>query len=227
VNLLIGSEVSIPIGKSIFSFSMATGLPWKGNTQLVVKETSSKPVQLRIRIPGWLTEPVPGDLYTYADTSNIRPQLTINGKPFLYKTVQGYAVLERVWKKGDVIDFTLPLKVRRIISNPALRQNKDRVALQYGPMVYCVEGKDNDDQAYNFIVPASTNFEVNYNRALLGGVNEIKFDAVIMQPAGGGLSIVTVKKSITAIPYFSWNNRGVDEMQVWLPTSVGTVKITP
>jgi DUF1680 family protein len=226
INLFIGSEVSIPVGKENMQISLETGFPWKGNNKITIRQAPKKNVQIKIRIPGWLETPVPGDLYSFTDNTALQPVVTVNGKAQSYKKDQGYAVIDRAWKAGDVIDYNLPMEVRKIKSNPALVQNTDRIAIQYGPLVYCVEGKDNMDKAYNFIVPESTAFKVEYAPQILGGINQIRFEADIMQPSADGKSIVVIKKDITAIPYYSWNNRGPDEMQVWLPTAVKSVKIT-
>jgi uncharacterized protein len=225
INLFIGSEVKIPVDKSFFAVSLSTELPWKGNNKLVVNQSVKKPVSLRLRIPGWLNNPVPGDLYNYTDTINYQPVLTVNGKAHTYKTEQGYAVIDRLWKTGDIVEFNLPMEVRKIASNPLLKQNKNRIALQYGPLVYCVEGKDNTNKAYNFLMTDNTKFQVAYTPALLGGVNTIGFNASVMEPSTDGKSVVSNMRNIIAIPYYSWNNRGADEMQVWLPTSVQSVKI--
>jgi DUF1680 family protein len=207
--------------------SMETGLPWKGNTRISIKQAAPSITSLRIRIPGWLTTPAPGDLYKYADTADNRISITVNGKPVSYKTEMGYAVIEKKWKNGDVIDFEMPMKVRKITSHPLLKQTEHRVALQYGPMIYCVEGTDNRGTAFDFIVPENTAFKVQYNEGMLGGINQISFNGQVMQPSDDRKSIVPVTKTITAIPYFSWNNRGADQMQVWLPTTIGEIRIAP
>jgi len=227
INLFIGSDVSIPIQNSNFDLSLETGFPWKGNNKITIKQAGKVPVKLKVRIPGWLNTPVPGDLYKYVNKTEDSVTITVNGKPIKYSIDQGYAVIERKWKKGDVLNFDVPMKVRKIISNPLLKQNNERVALQYGPMVYCVEGKDNSDKAYDFIVPEKTDFKIEYLPNLLGGINQISFDGTVMRPSDGGHTIIPVKSTIKAIPYYSWNNRGVDEMQVWLPTTVMSIKILP
>ncbi|HEY8396868.1 MAG TPA: beta-L-arabinofuranosidase domain-containing protein, partial [Flavihumibacter sp.] len=228
VNLYIGSEVRVPFKKQALGLSMQTGYPWKGNTTLAVTEAGKDAVQLKLRIPGWLSQPVPGDLYQFTD--GLAPQkmeVSLNGKPVSYKEENGYAVIERKWKKGDIIEINTPLEVRRIGSHANLLQNKDRVALQYGPMVYCVEAADNNNSAMNFVVPADAQFKVQYEAGKLGGVNTIEFDANVVEPSADGKQVVTVRKPIKAVPYFSWNNRGQGEMQVWLPTSVKHVKVAP
>ncbi len=227
INLFIGSEVTIPVKKQLIGLSMQTGYPWKGETTITVTQAPKKQVQLKIRIPGWLKQPVPGNLYNYMDSSTGNVQLLVNGKTESWQQENGYAVVVRVWKKGDIITFNTPMKVRTIVSRAELKHNDKRMALQYGPMVYCVEGTDNNGKAWNFIIPDHPLFNVTYEPGLLGGVNTIVFNASIMQASADGKMINSTMKPVKAIPYFSWNNRGANEMQVWLPTAIKEVKINP
>jgi uncharacterized protein len=227
VNLFVGSETGKPLGKTGLSLGLETELPWKGANAINILAANSKPVAIKIRIPGWLSKPVPGNLYRYADSSQQKIEILVNGKPEPYITELGYAVIRRKWKKGDRISFNIPMEVRTIVSHPSLKQNENRVALQYGPMVYCVEGKDNSQTAYNFIMPDTAVYSVRFRPDLLGGMNQISFDANILQASSDKKSVTVVKKTITAIPYYGWNNRGPGEMQVWLPTTVGQVRLMP
>lgn len=227
VNLFIGSSTSIPVQKGNLSISMTTGYPWNGETKIDITEAPKNKVALKLRMPGWLKEPAPGGLYAYANEGAEKFEILLNGKAITYSTENGYAVVNRTWKKGDEVEIKTPMQVRTIRSQPELKQNNDRVALQYGPMVYCVEAPDNRETAWNFIVQDQSSFKVNFEKDLLGGVNTIAFDANILEPSANGNSIVPVKKTVKAIPYFSWNNRGPQEMQVWLPTSIKEVRINP
>ena len=101
-----------------------------------------------------------------------------------------------------------------------MKQNNNRVAIQRGPIVYCVEGTDNNNSAWNFIIPEATNFdEMEYNVA---GEKIIALSAnvPVIIIDNNSTSVITEKKKIIAIPYYTWANRGKSEMQVWLPTSI-------
>jgi uncharacterized protein len=137
----------------------------------------------------------------------------------------GYAVIERDWKKGDVLELNLPMEVKRIVSRPEVKQDEGRVALQRGPLVYCVEGADNNGKAWNVILPEQTSFQTSFQKDLLEGITTIQFDAPTVQVEPNGLSVKTEIKKITAIPYYAWANRGQNEMQVWLPTKIKEVKV--
>jgi DUF1680 family protein len=153
-------------------------------------------------------------------------QLLLNGKPVDFRNENGYAVVKRSWKTGDILEFITPMEVREIVSRPELKQNNGRVALQYGPLVYCVEGADNAGSAWNFIMHQQVSYQVKYEAGLLGGVNTIRFNGKIMSVSPDGKAIQTGNQPITAIPYYTWNNRGAGEMQVWLPTRFDQLMIT-
>lgn len=226
INLYIGSEVRIPVEKQFLALSMKSSLPWKGNTSITINEAPKKAYQLRLRIPGWLKEPAPGGLYLYADhRKNQMMGITINGKPVTFSDEMGYAVVNRQWHKGDVIEINTPTEVRQIASRPELKQNTDRIALQYGPLVYCVEGADNNQEAWNFILSSNSDFTVDFEPGLLGGINTISLDAKVALPAPDGQSIQILNKKVKAIPYYTWCNRGAGEMQVWLPATFKEVSV--
>lgn len=225
INLFVGSQTKINVNSTAVSLKMQTGYPWNGNVTIKVDPAKKKNFELHVRIPGWLKQPVPGELYRYADQKEIQPEILVNGKPVRVEETQGYAVISRNWKKGDVISIQFPMEVKKVISHPGVKQNEGRIALQYGPLVYCVEGKDNAENAWNLVVPDLAKFETRFQRDLLGGVNTIEFTANVAQAGADGISIITKPEKITAIPYYSWNNRGASPMQVWLPTTVNNVKI--
>lgn len=225
VNLFVGSNTTQQIGRNKVNINMNTGYPWNGNVKIEVTPDKNQEFELRIRLPGWLTTPVPGDLYQYTDVDEIKPTVKINGANAGYTIEKGYAVVRRIWKKGDLVDLELPMKVRRVISNPAVKQNANRVALQYGPLVYCIEGVGNDVSVENIILPPDTRFKTSFEPSLSGGVNTIQFNVPVLKINEDRSSVSTVRKEITAIPYFSWNNRGLSDMQVWLSSRIQNIRI--
>lgn len=227
VNLFIGSNTTVPVQNGTLGLSMQTGYPWNGITTITITNAPKKQVALKLRMPGWLEEPVPGGLYKYTGSVVNDLQLLVNGKTIALKKENGYAVINRNWKKGDKVEFIIPMTVRTIVSRPELKQNENRIAIQYGPMVYCVEGPDNNNDVWNFIVPYQPEFKVSYDNNLLGGINTISFNASVMQASPDGKTVIAATKPVKAIPYFSWNNRSNAEMQVWLPTRIKQVKVNP
>ncbi|MEO6136249.1 MAG: beta-L-arabinofuranosidase domain-containing protein [Ginsengibacter sp.] len=220
INLFIGSNTSVPLGENKVNISIYTGYPWNGNVELTLSPTRKQKFDVNIRIPGWLNDPVPGDLYHYSSKVVTRPEITVNGEKIDYREVNGYAVINKTWTKGDVIKVEFPMEVRKVISNENIKQNTNRLALQYGPLMYCVEGIDNPELNTGLVVPESTNFKTIFKPDMLGGINTITFEAPVITIGKNAESMSTVTQKITAIPYYSWNNRGASDMQVWLPASI-------
>jgi DUF1680 family protein len=225
VNLFVGSNTHISLGKNKVALSLATGYPWKGNVQLTVSPSRPQKFDVHIRIPGWLNEPVPGNLYHYSSNHISQPSISVNGHKINYTRMNGYAVLNRTWKKGDVVKVEFPMEVKKVISNPGIKQNDNRLALQYGPLIYCVEGIDNPGVNAGLVVPENTVFQTVFEPGLLEGVTTIRFEAPVVTIANNAESITTEKRKIKAIPYFSWNNRGTYDMQVWLPSVIKNFSI--
>ncbi|MFD2200376.1 glycoside hydrolase family 127 protein [Shivajiella indica] len=226
INLFIGSETIIQMGKVDVPIIMETKYPLNGDISITVNP--EKPVQyaLKLRLPGWANEePVPGGLYRFEAKSSSFYKVSLNGKEVKYTEENGYITIDRKWKKGDRIEYYLPMEVRKVVARKELAANKDRVALQRGPLVYCVEGSDNEGKAWNILLPDLSKFEVVEHKVLNEKVMAITTEASILTPSPNGEGIVSETKTITAIPYYTWANRGQNEMQVWLPTKVKEVKI--
>ena len=181
---------------------------------------------MHIRIPGWAQGEVsPGGLYSFENDAKTSFRILANGKPVPFNLEKGYAVIEREWKKGDQLELNLQMKVNRIVARPELKQDADRVALQRGPLVYCVEGADNNGKAWDLIMPDNAEFKTSFQKDLLEGVVTVQFQAPTLQIGNDGRSVSTEMKTITAIPYYAWCNRGQNAMQVWLPKKIKEIKI--
>lgn len=226
VNLFVGSSTKIKIGKNEVPLMMETNYPWDGTVKLTAQPTSPTKFAIHIRIPGWAQgQATPGDLYVFEDKTPASFTISVNEKPAQYIMDKGYAVIDREWKKGDKVELNLPMEVKRVKARTELKQDEDRVALQRGPIVYCVEGADNNNKAWNMFMPDKPNFQTSFQKDLLGGVMTIQFQAPTVQLSTDGKSVSTEVKTVTAIPYFSWCNRGQNQMQVWLPQKIKDIKI--
>jgi DUF1680 family protein len=228
INLFVGSNTNIKIGKTDISIKQETNYPWNGKVKLNIDPERKTTFKVYVRIPGWYTgKMVPGNLYTSTGMNIMQaaPRFTLNGKSIPAEIANGYAIIETEWKKGDFIEFEFDMPVKQINSMNELKQNNNRVAIQRGPLVYCVEGTDNNNAAWNIIVPPDTKFEeMKYD---VSGEKVIALSATVPVLTVGNdkLSIRTENKKIIAIPYYTWANRGKTEMQVWLPMSIKDVKI--
>ena len=120
----------------------------------------------------------------------------------------GYAVIERMWKKGDQIELALPMPIRRVYAHPNIEADRGRVALMRGPLVYCLEEVDNQADVLDLVLPGNIKFSTKYEDKLLGGL-------VVLHGRSPGAGGPPTK--ITAIPYYAWNNRSIGKMAVWLP----------
>lgn len=226
VNLFIGSSTSLTIQDSKVELRQITAYPWNGKVSLEVKPSKKSSFTLRIRIPGWLKgQAVPGDLYQFKEVKQVQLPILLNGVSIPYTEESGYALIEREWKMGDIITFELPMDIKRVTARPELKAANNRVALQRGPLIYCVEGTDNEGKAWNFILPDNEAIKANFDEKMLGGLMKLQFSAPTVKISADGLDVSTSKQNITAIPYFSWCNRGQTPMQVWLPTKMEDIKI--
>ena len=142
-----------------------------------------------------------------------------------YTIKNGYMVIGHDWRKGDQLEFEFPMEVKVIHARRELKQDQGRIAIQRGPLVYCVEGTDNDGKAWNIIVPEDTKFETIDYKVLDETVKAITAEVPVVTVMDGGESLKTEKKKIVAIPYYTWANRGKNEMQVWLPVRINDVKV--
>jgi DUF1680 family protein len=226
VNLFIGSSTSLTLQQTKVDLRQVTEYPWNGKVSLEVNPAKNSSFALRIRLPGWLKgQAVPGDLYQFKEVNPQQITILLNGVSIPYKEELGYAVIEREWKKGDKISFELPMEIKRVTARPEVKAANNRVALQRGPLVYCVEGTDNEGKAWHFVLPDNEPVKAAFDKNMLGGIMTLQFNAPSVKISADGLNVSTSKQNITAIPYFSWCNRGQTPMQVWLPTRMEDIKV--
>jgi uncharacterized protein len=226
INLFVGSTASFSIKNEKIQVKQETNYPWDGKVQISVIPGKKTDFELNIRIPGWAdNQPVPGDTYHYSDKSYEKISISLNGIPVTCKMVKGYAVIRKIWEKGDIVVLNLPTPVRRIVAIDMVSEDKNRVALQRGPLVYCFEHADNDGKAMNIVIPDNITFTPEYKPVLLNGVVVLQAEAPVIVVSANGLSAGSVNKKITAIPFFSWANRGEGQMQVWMPRKITSVRL--
>ena len=135
---------------------------------------------------------------------------------------KGYVKLHRLWQSGDQVELNLSMPVEKVQAHPQVRANCGRIALQRGPLVYCLEEIDNGKNLNDLILPSEEKLTVKFEPDLLGGVSVITGAAKRrqLQPWQDQLyhadRAVTEKISFKAIPYFTWANRAPGEMLVWM-----------
>ncbi len=223
VNLFIGGSATVNLPDNAVSIVQETSYPWNGDVKITVAPKQAGEFSLCIRIPGWATNrPVPGDLYRFTDTDGQRVSIKLNGSEMPFETRNGYASIRRVWKKGDVVELSLPMPVRRVVANERVEADRGRVALQRGPLMFCAESPDNKDgRVLDLVVPDSANFTAEFRKDLLGGVEVIHSAAFPVRQTLDAGSQSGSMQEFTAIPYYAWAHRGEGEMTVW-PARVTT-----
>jgi hypothetical protein len=227
VNLFVGNNSSIRVKETDIAISLQTEYPWEGKVNIKVDPAKKIKTSLFIRVPGWARgTAVPGDLYHFTDKSWEKPTLTVNGKAYEYDIEKGYAVINREWKKGDIVEFSVPMPVKTIVSRKEVAENEGKIAIQRGPLVYCIEGADNQGKALNIIADGEVRLIPEKGTVLDEKVLTLKGPMTTVVIRDGGTSIATEKQTVTAIPYYTWCNRGSNEMQVWLPTYVKSIRVT-
>ena len=226
VNLFVSGTADLQVNKQRVQLEQQNNYPWDGGLKFTVNPASTTDFNLLVRIPGWARgEAMPSNLYTFATPSAEKVEVKINGKATPYILRNGYAVLARKWRKGDVVDVTLPMEVRRVVAHARVQDDLGKVALQRGPLMYCAEWTDNQGKASNLLVPANATFTSAFRPDLLNGVTTLTatVPAVRVDEAAG--TIQTVPQTLTAIPYYAWANRGQGEMTVWFPAKVVDVDV--
>jgi DUF1680 family protein len=229
VNLFMASSADIKLdnGRTL-QIVQDTRYPWDGAVKMTVNPDQAVTATIHVRIPGWAhDQPVPGDLYHFADKSPAAVTLKVNGRKVPATLDKGYVALNHTWKKGDTIELNLPMPVRRVIANPQVAADRGRVAIERGPIVFAAEWADNaDGRVRNLMLPDSAKLTAEFRPALLNGVEVVKGTAVSLASDGQG-RINRTQQDFTAIPYYAWANRGKGEMIVWLPSSEQTARPTP
>jgi len=179
--------------------------------------------KVRLRIPGWAREePIPLGLYRYVKEKNDEVLIKVNGEILEADIDKGYAVIDKKWQKGDEIVLSLPMNIRRVVSDENVVENRGMVALERGPLVYCAEGVDNEGQTSNIILPDQAELSERYVDDLIGGITLIEGKSQTRIENGEVRSA-----DFTAIPYLAWLNRGKGEMDIWLPRDIEALKRRP
>jgi DUF1680 family protein len=202
VNLYGQNELRTPD----LEIDQTTNYPWDGHVTLTVRK-AKRLASIRMHIPGWSTGMT----------------LKLNGREILAEDLRQ----PRRWKKGDQVELILPMRPRLMEANPLVEEAKNQVAVMRGPIVYCLEGQDiaGGYRINDIAIPADVQFkETKIN---IEGHEMVALEADVpvvsrdfwrndelyreLRPAK---SLTT---HIRLIPYYAWDNRGIQDMSLWLP----------
>ena len=208
VHLYGGNTAKVTVGGRAVQIRQTADYPWSGKVRIEIDPAGPTPFTLKLRIPGWARSHA----------------LRVNGEAVPATPSRGYADLERTWQTGDVVELDLPMPVERIHAHPSVSSDVGRVSLKRGPLVYCVEEIDHPDAPVASIrLPRGAQASVVPRPDLLSGIVTIVADARKVVASEGELyragPYATEAATLTAVPYYVWNNRGPNRMLVWLPES--------
>lgn len=215
VNLYGGNTLNTNIeGVGEITLTQKTDYPWDGAVNISVdKLKGKKQFEIKLRVPDWCTEGA---------------KITVNGEEQNIETKAGtYATVNRTWKKGDVVSINMPMRTRIVEANPLVEESRGQVAVQRGPIVYCLESNDLgglsiDDIAIPLdakFTPVDMTIDGSRIKALEGEVinrSEASWKGQLYREATAKKQMVKVR----LIPYYSWGNRGKSEMTVWMPAGL-------
>lgn len=203
VNLFIQSESEIERGGGRLRLSQTTSYPWSGDVRISVNPEREGRFRMYIRIPGWVKDaPVDTGLYSFVDKAG-KYSVKVNGSKVGGRLSDGYVVIDRNWSAGDEIEIALPMEVRQVRAREEVVDDRGKLALMRGPVVYCLEGADQTNgQVFDKFIPEGARISSEYVADKLGGIVELSCG------------------DIRAIPYSTWCNRGSDEMTVWIPSDI-------
>lgn len=228
INLFVPGSTSFETEKGNLKLTQNSNMPWDGNISVTMQPENPVKSKLYIRMPCWASDyPVPGDLYSFIEKPSTKPVFKINGEEVKPKMDGGYAVFSKIWQAGDLVEIGFPYEIRKIKANENIEDDRGKMALQLGPVVYCAEWPDYDDpDILSLVLPESTSLTSSFQPTLLGGVNIISGDAEGAKRVSKD-EIETYPRKFTAIPYYAWAHRGRGEMAVWIPTTKETSRVKP
>lgn len=208
VNQFVGSEANLKIKNQNLKLVQKGNYPWEEELSIELHEVNDCCFSLAIRIPGWCAG----------------AKLWVNGEEQQLQSILrgGYAELSRCWKAGDAVTLRLPMPIRRMRSNPLIRSNAGKVALQRGPIVYCFEETDNGENLQDLCLIKNSKLEACFEPELLGGVTTITGKALRSRSSSWSDKLYAdvepdyEEVSIKAVPYYAWENRTPGEMLVWI-----------
>jgi hypothetical protein len=193
-----------------------TNYPWEGAVKLTVSPAEPKEFTLYARIPGW------------AGGASV----AVNGRPQSGAKAGEYIPIKRTWKPGDVVTLEFPMHTEIVASNPRVAEDRGKVAVRRGPIVFCMEEMDQasgvalSDVAISVNERLSKDFQSEYKADLLSGVEVVRHQGHVYESPSAEQPLYmpaspepskTRAATLSFIPYYAWANRKPSAMQVWTP----------
>ena len=213
VNQYLGSTATVaPSGVSV-RLTQETNYPWNGEIRIIVEPNVPAWLgTIYLRIPDWCRHlESTGGLYRPCRSTSTEKNWSVRIEGRAETEVRrGYVAVSRKWKPRDVIELHLPMPVMRLSSHADVESNRGRVAIQRGPMVYCLEAIDHSGNVRDIRLPTEAELSAKWCPDLLGGIQ-------VIQGQGRRQSESREESlDLIAVPYAVWANRDTGEMDVWL-----------
>ncbi len=206
-HLYIGGEAEVEFGNGKIRLKQENRYPWNGNIKLTVVSSSVGDLSLALRIPGWCKN----------------WSASVNGKKVEGTKIEnGYVFFKGNWKAGDEIELCMEMPVEVIQANPKVRANAGKVALQRGPLVYCLEEVDNEPILSALSIDTNSALNAEIDESLAEGTIVIRGKAFRTNAHNWGDALYKTyfenerEAEFKAVPYFMWGNREQGEMIVWI-----------
>ena len=229
VNLFAANTATIKVNGKDVTLEETTQYPWDGDISIKVLQNKAKTFNMLVRIPGWVqSKVVPSDLYAFNDDIFSTYEVSVNGQKVEGELENGYLVINRNWKKGDVVRIHFDMPVRTVVANLRVSDDRGRIAVERGPLVYCAEWADNEGiNPHHLLLARQPEFEVEASYGIQNTEGDGKTFNVTAITAQAQEASVSPEGKLTAkdvrvklIPYYAWNHRGAGKMDVWLARSL-------
>ncbi len=216
INLFAGNETTVKVGGKDVTLVQETNYPWDGDIKMTMKKANSQ-FALKIRIPGWVRgQVVPSDLYYYVDGKQLAYTVRVNGEAVTSELQNGYFVIDRKWKKGDVVSVHFDMEPRLVKANGKVDADKGRAEIECGPLVYCAEWPDNQCDVLSVLLNQEPQYTLGNIQIEGTNVQTLTTDAQTLTFDERG-RLNTKDERLVLIPYYAWAHRGNGKMAVWIP----------
>lgn len=232
VNLFMGNTATMKVKGKNITIRQETQYPADGDVKISILKGSGD-FSLMIRVPSWLNnKPLASDLYSYVDGKRLGYSIKINGKPYEViegALINGYATINRKWKKGDVVEVHFDMEPRLVVANKKVAADRGRVAIERGPLVYCAEWPDNEADISTYLLNQKPQLKVGSEPITITEGHTVMPITANAQSLSYDIDgkLHATDRTLTLIPYYAWDHRGQQGgMDVWLPIDVSAASAT-
>ena len=207
------ASARIALTESGLALRMESDYPWDGRVRLTIETAPGTSWTLALRVPAWCADAV----------------VTVNGAPAASGDAEaGYLRLTRAWRAGDAIELTLAMTPRLVQAHPWIEATRGRVAIERGPLVYCLEHADQPHVAIaDLEIDVASPLVAAWEPDRLDGITVVRaagreaehasWNDRLYRPLESAAPTGARPVMLTAIPYYAWANREPGAMRVWIP----------